>query len=303
LVFLFSLPAIRASQRVAVWRKLQKSGALSWKKSAYILPYTHANLERFHSLAAEIRKYRGDASILKVARIEGATDKQIMAMFNKARARDYERLIRDSRLTMRRAAGRNQTQLGRVFARLHLRLSELSAVDEFGCYKRKEAEGLLKQLEARIRSGLSSRERKASGAGEYRGRVWMTRPRPGVDRVASAWLIRNFIDPRARFVFSSDPDAYPGAIRFDMVEGEFTHAGDDCTFETLMKRFKLHDKRLQHIAQIVHDADLGDRKFGRPEGRAIDLILTGWGKMDWSDKEILRRGSDLYDALYLTLRS
>ena len=93
----------------------------------------------------------------------------------------------------------------------------------------------------------------------------------------------------------------PDAVRFDMFGGEFTHVGDDCTFETLMKHFKLRDKRLEEIAQIIHDGDLEDNKFGRPEGKAIELITKGWGKMNWNDEEILRKGFELFDALYLTV--
>jgi len=303
LVFMFTLPAQRASQRVSVWRKLQKYGALAWKKSAYILPYTHANLEKFHWLAAEIRKYHGDASTLKVARIEGTSDKQIIVLFNDARGKDYERLIRDLRLALRDATGRSQAQLDGIFARLNLRLSEIAALDTFGCARKKEAEALLKELAARSRAGQPAGGGATKKLAEYRGRVWMTRPRPGVDRVSSAWLIKNYIDPKAKFIFSSHPQARDGVIRFDMFEGEFTHVGDDCTFETLLKRFKLRDKRLRWIAQMVHDADLADNKFGRPDGKAIDLILTGWGKMDWPDGEILRRGFDLFDAFYLMLGS
>ncbi len=303
LAFLFTLPAQRASQRVSVWRKLQKYGTLPWKKSAYLLPYTHANLEKFQWLAAEIHKYRGDASVLKVARIEGASDKQIMAMFNAARARDYEQVIRDTRLARRTAAGRSKAQLGGVFTRLNLRLSEIEAVDAFSCYKRKEAETLLKELEDHIRAEPARSSGTARKADQYRGRTWMTRPRPGVDRVSSAWLIRNFVDFKAKFIFSADAHARDNVLRFDMFEGEFTHVGDECTFETLLKRFKLRDKRLRRIAEMIHDADLHDNKFGRPEGKAIDWILVGWGKSDLPDEEILRKGFELFDALYITLES
>lgn len=300
---MFHLPMQSASQRVSVWRRLQKYGVLAWKNSAYILPHTPSNLEKFQWLATEIRKYRGDASIVQVARIEGASDKGIIALFNSARARDYERLIRDLRLSLRSSVDRGRPRRLDRLARLNRRLAEIAANDQFGCAKRKEAEALIKELEARCHtdspSGLQGRKK----AEEYRRRVWMTRPRPGVDRVSSSWLIKNFIDPKARFTFASDPQARGGVIRFDMFEGEFTHLGDNCTFETLVKRFNLRDRRLRMIAQIVHDADLHDNKFGRAEGKAIDLILSGWGKMDWPDKEILRRGFDLFDALYLTLES
>jgi len=300
LLFMFHLSARKASKRVSVWRRLQKYGALNWKNCAYILPLSPSNLERFQWLAAEVQKYQGDASVVEAARIHGCTREQVMTLFNGARAAQYERLVRDTRLALRAAASRSKAQQLLDFSRLNRRLTDANAIDFFGCGKRREAEGLIKELETRARGDL------AAGTGtrkktEYRGRVWQTRPRPEVDRVGSAWLIQHFIDARARFVFSPDPEAHPSAVRFDMFGGEFTHLGDDCTFETLMKHFKVRDKCLEQIAQIIHDADLEDSKFGRPEGKAIELITKGWARMDWPDEEILQKGFELFDALYLTV--
>ncbi len=301
LLFMFHLSAQRASKRVSVWRKLQKYGALNWKNCVYLLPLNGSNLERFQWLVAEVQKYQGDASVVEVLRIHGHTDRQVMMLFNNARARPYESLIRDVRLALRAAASRSKAQQLLDFSRLNRRLTELNVIDFFGCGRRKEAEDLIKELEARARDNRAGSVVSHKKTGECRGRLWQTRPRPEVDRVGSAWLIKHFIDPKARFVFSSDPDAHPGAVRFDMFGGEFTHVGDDCTFETLMRHFKLRDRRLQQIAQIIHDTDLDDNKFGRPEGKAIELITKGWGKMDWPDEEIMRKGFGLFDALYLTL--
>ncbi len=301
LLFMFRLPAQRASQRVKVWRRLQKYGVLAWKNSAYILPNTASNLEKLQWLAAEVRKYHGDASVAQVARIEDHTEKQIMSLFNSARAREYERLIRDVRLGLRQMAALTEAQRRAQFTRLNRRLSDIQSNDSFGCGKRKEAEALMKEFEARAGADGMAGPVRNDTIKEYRGREWMTRPRPEIDRVGSAWLIKHFIDPKARFIFSAKPQTHPNAVRFDMFEGEFTHVGDDCTFETLMRRFNLRDRRLEQIAQIIHDADLEDNKFGRPEGKAIELITKGWGKMDWTDEEILRKGFELFDALYLTL--
>jgi hypothetical protein len=301
LLFMFRLSARRASKRVSVWRKLQKYGALNWKNCAYILPLNPSHLEKFQWLAEEVLKYQGDASVVEAPRIHGYTDKQVMALFNSARAHQYESVTRDVRLALRSAASRSKAQQLLDFSRLNRRLIELNIIDFFGCGKRKEAEDLMKEFEARVRGNESRSIGTNKKVGDYRRRVWQTRPRPEVDRVGSAWLIQHFIDPKGSFVFSADPEVHPGAIRFDMFGGEFTHVGDDCTFETLMKHFKLRDKRLEQIAQIIHDADLEDNKFGRPEGKAIELITKGWGKMDWADEEILRKGFELFDALYLTL--
>jgi len=300
---MFHLSVRRASQRVSVWRKLQKYGTLNWKNCAYILPLNSSNLEKFRWLATEVEKYQGESSVVEVPRIYGHTDKQVMAMFNRARTLQYDDLIRDLRLALRAAASQSKAEQGRLFTRLNRRLAELNIIDFFGCAKRREAEDLIRELEVRTRrngTGVAAIERNP---GMYRNQVWQTRPRPEIDRVASAWLIRHFIDPKAKFVFSSEPEAHPGAIYFDMFGGDFTHVGDNCTFETLLKRFNLRDKPLLQIAQITHDGDLEDNKFGRPEGRAIELITKGWAKMNWSDEEILRRGFELFDALYLMLET
>ncbi len=299
LFFIFQLPQWKASARVSVWRKLQRYGALAWKNAAYVLPHTPSNLEKFQWLAAEVRKHRGEASVAEVARIEGYSDRHIIRLFQEARDRDYDGLIAEMRTALRPLSSRTSKQLGGIWARLNRRLAEVVSLDVFGSAKRKEAEELLRELE-------SASRRKESGLvamrpvrpTDFRGRVWMTRPRPEVDRVACGWLIKRFIDPKARFVFSSNPKGHPGAVRFDMFEGEFTHLGDECTFERMIKLFELAGRRLRVIAQIVHDADFEDNKFGRPEGLALELVLKGWAKMNWRDDEILRHGYDLYDALY-----
>lgn len=299
LFLMFQLPARAASQRVSVWRKLKKYGALPWRDSAYILPNTPAHLEKFQWLLAEIRKHRGSGSVLRVADIEGLTHRQVVAMFNDMRRSEYERLIRELRQESRKKRVRDGAGRSGSAQKFRRRFEEISAVDLFECPLRREAQRLLGVLEGRLQDENVRREARNLQA--YRGQTWMTRPRPEVDRVASAWLIWRFIDPGAKFVFSADPPANPGAIRFDMFEGEFTHEGEDCTFETLLRRFNLRDTRLPAIAQIVHDADLEDGKFGRLEGFAIQAILQGWARMGWSDEEVLRRGFDLYDALYQML--
>src|SRR5205823_8321276 len=137
---------------------------------------------------------------------------------------------------------------------------------------------------------------------EFRGRIWITRPRPGIDRVSSAWLITRFIDSDAKFIFGSDSNKAPGAIPFDMFQpGGFGHRGDDCTFETLRKEFGIRDKKVAAIAEIIHDADLDDGKFGRTEGAGLDRVLIGWAQHGISDDELLRRGIELIDGLYQSL--
>lgn len=135
----------------------------------------------------------------------------------------------------------------------------------------------------------------------FRGKTWATRPRPHVDRVASAWLIHRFIDPQATFAFASKPETIKGAIPFDYPGVEFGHQGEDCTFETLLKRFGLKDRVLQALAEIVHDADLKDAKFGRDEARGVDMLIKGLATMTADDQTLLGRGFLVFDALYASL--
>ena len=167
---------------------------------------------------------------------------------------------------------------------------------------RSRLETLLAQAEKRgTPTGPSSRSEVKKK--EYRGRIWITRPRPGIDRVSSAWLIRKFIDENAKFVFDNDPSQHPSAVPFDMFQTEkgFGHRGEDCTFETLCKEFAIHDRRVRAIAQIIHDADLEDKKFGRSEGIGIDRTLIGWAKQGVSDEELLRRGMEMIEGLYVSV--
>jgi hypothetical protein len=137
---------------------------------------------------------------------------------------------------------------------------------------------------------------------EYLNRTWITRPRPGIDRVSSAWLITHFIDKNAKFVFDNEHARHPNAVPFDMFQGVgFGHWGEDCTFETLCKEFRVRDSKVRVMAQIVHDADLEDEKFGRTEGSGLDRVLVGWAKRDVSDDELMRRGMQLIDGLYSAL--
>lgn len=299
LFFMFRLPARRASRRVSAWRKLQHWGTLGWRNSAYILPHSPENLERLQWLTREVRKWSGEASVVLAEKIEGVSDRELRDLFNARRDKDYihlQHLLRSA--LSRKRPGPTRASV----ARLQHRLEHVISIDYFGCGRRKDAEALLAQMEERLRSQEGDVEPRRGPRTGYQGRTWMTRPRPEIDRVASAWLIRNFIDPQASFVFAVEKQAHPEAIAFDMYEGEFTHEGDHCTFEVLVRRFRLKDKGLQWIAAMVHDNDLEDDKFQRPEGAALQRVFQGWGRLNWADEEIVRQGALLLDGLYESLK-
>src|ERR1700733_2097799 len=297
LMLVFSLPARSASQRVQIWRKLQRYGMLSLRSSGYVLPNSAVNQERMEWLATAIRAYKGQASVVQVQSFDDLPSKHLQQLFVEARSRDYQKLLHEAKKVF--ALSPSQTPGGRL-NRIRRRFQELQDIDFFGSPLRAKVEKFLAQADQADthRSG-----RKARGkSGEYVNRLWMTRPRPGIDRVSSAWLIRRFIDPKARFVFGAEPGAHADAIPFDMFCPQgFGHRGEDCTFETLRKEFSIKDRRVNRIAQIIHDADLGDEKFGRVEGQGLDKVLNGWAKQDLPDDELLQRGMDLIEGLYYSV--
>jgi hypothetical protein len=274
-------------------------GSVSLGNSGYLLPNDASNRERFEWLATEIRSYHGSASVVQVQSIDNFSAAQIVKRFVEARTKDYEELLRELRqFSSISPAKRLAARIGR----LRQRFQEVVAIDFFHSPLRPRVEELLDRLQDQGKSSAASSETGEVVRKNYRGRVWITRPRPGVDRVTSAWLIRRFIDPKARFVFATR-DALPrNAVPYDMYQGGFGHRGDDCTFETLQKVFRVRDHKVSLIAQIVHDADLSDEKFGRAEGFGIDKVLTGWNRLGLSDREILERGIQLAEGLYFSLR-
>jgi hypothetical protein len=292
LLLTFTLPSRRASQRVTVWRKLQRYGAVPLGNSGYLLPNTPANQERFEWLATAIRKYAGEASVVKVQSIDNLSSPQLVARFAEARSREYQNLIRD--LQKLSSVPRDKRASSRV-TRLRARFREIVEIDFFNSPLQKRVEELLTRID---RSPLSTEEQLKVNPREYVGRLWVTRPRPGIDRSASAWLIRHFIDKRARFTFAPEDHVPQKAVAFDMFRGGFGHRGEDCTFETLQKAFRIRDKKVGVIGQIIHDADLLDEKFGRKEGFGIDEVLNGWAKRGIPDGELLERGIRIIDALY-----
>ena len=298
LLLVFSLPARKASQRVEVWRKLRRYGMLALRSSGHILPNNAVNRERMEWLATAIRTYKGQASVVEVRSFDDLPDQRLEQLFVDARTRDYQKLLHEAKKIA--AISSVRRPMGRL-KHLRRRFLELQDIDFFANPLRAKLENLLARAdEPDPEPGRKGHRRSR----EYLNRVWMTRPRPGIDRVSSAWLIRRFIDPGARFVFAADPTTHPDAIAFDMFvppEKGFGHQGEDCTFETLCKQFAVRDRRVNRMAQIIHDADLGDERFGRAEGQGLDKVLNGWAKQDLPDDELLQRGMDLIEGLYESL--
>ena len=293
LLFLYSLPTRQNTARVAVWRKFKKLGALQIKNATYLLPDQPAQYEHFQWLAQQVRDYGGDATLVRAQEIEGMPAEKLVALFNRERDREFgevKKALQDF-LTRRKklAAEAAASEL----ERLTQQFREISEVDFFQRARGHEVQMLLRRTETGSVKKLSRLDSR-----NYRGKTWTTRPRPEIDRVGSAWLISKFIDAEAKFVFATTLPSSGEAIPFDMVDVEFSHHGDRCTFETLVQRFAIDDKAVRIIAEMIHDADLEDEKFQRAECVGIDRVLKGWGKSGMTNEEILVLGFKCFDGLY-----
>ena len=311
LTLLTTLPPTPTRHRVGVWRKLQRMGAVRLRGAGWILPENPETTELFQWLVQEIHSVRGEATLLRVDRVEPITDKDIVGLFHKARAVEYHAVIEGCREILRHL-DRYQTNHRRGIPKLRTKLDamkrELDRVQGIDYLKapageraRSVWETTAKRLRA-VETRPHALRGQRRGALPPRGSTWVTRPRPHIDRIASAWLIKRFYDPEAKFEFADAADAARKGTPFDVLGAEFGHHGDDCTFETLVKRFGIKDRRVKVIAEIVHEADLHDGKFTRNEAAGVDLAINGLVEAVPDDHELLGRGTALFDGLYVVLK-
>ena len=303
LLLLVGVPPTPSSLRVKVWRRLRALGAVALKRSAYLLPDTPDRHEDFQWLAQEVQREGGDATLVRVQQIENMTDADILKLFHEPRDEDYRQLTARYRkllpsLDKKSAAtsARVQDELVRL-AKEHQRIRD---VDFFGAPGGAEVRRLEETIAMRTRRPESARreERPALDLTKLRGKQWVTRPRPHIDRIASAWLIKRFIDTDATFVFATPGEFPKDAIPYDAPGVELSHHGEDCTFETLVKRAKLRDRRLVRLAEVVHEADLRDGKYPHDEARGIDVAIRALLTSSPDDHQVLAHGMALFEGLY-----
>ncbi len=316
LLLIHQLPPKPAYFRVKIWRRLQALGSVAIKSSVYALPMNEETQEDFEWLLREIEQGGGEGSLCEARFIDGLSDAQIMELFNAARDGDYAELAEDLRGLVQTTSGDASTweesasELRAKEGRLRKRLAEIERIDFFGANGREGVAGLLAEIGERL-AATSTRAaaaetlmRASESLDDLKGKVWVTRRNVHVDRIACAWLIRRFIDPDARFKFVPHKGYQPemGELRFDMFEAEFTHKGDRCSFEVLLEATELAGPALQGIAEIVHDIDLKDGKFGRPEAAGIARLIAGVGAAAQTDDERIDRGLTVFDNLYASFR-
>src|SRR5215471_8633491 len=309
LLLIHQLPAKPAYLRVKIWRRLQGIGAIAVKNAVHVLPMNEETQEDFEWLLREIQEGGGEAFVCEARLIDGLSDQEIRTLFDQARDADYAEVAKDARALAKSLRPNAKTStladVRAQAARLRKRLAEIVAIDFFGAIGRETAEGAIRTLEAPLNEDADVRGKdKAQSAARspeaLRNRTWVTREGVYVDRIASAWLIRRFIDPEAQFKFVSGKGYRPkeGELRFDMFEAEFTHEGDKCTFEVLLDRCGLKDGALRAIAEIIHDIDLKDAKFGRTEVAGIRTLMEGISVATKDDSERIARGTEVFNDLY-----
>ena len=305
LLFVHQLPARPTSLRVRTWRRLQQLGAIAVKQAVYVLPDSPSAREDFEWLKTEIEAAGGQASVFAADMVDTWSNDALVEEFRRSRERAYAELAHGADRFLRRLSSRRRTSSRvpsrRALQQLRERLLAIERVDFFGSAGRDRVLALVREIEERA----AARPRVRGGEGEsalptsYTARLWVTRPRPGVDRMASAWLIRRFIDAEARFDFVADRDmAPPDSVPFDMFGVQFTHRGALCTFEMLCDTFHLAEPALTSIAAIVHDLDLKDGRFEPAEAPAVGLVIDGLRLAQPDDPKLLADGITLFEALY-----
>lgn len=310
LLFVHQLPSGPSNLRVRTWRRLQQLGAIPIRQAVYALPDTPSAREDFEWLKTEVKAAGGDVSVFAADHVDAWSDDGLIEEFRRSREVAYTVLARDIEKVLKRAAsnrrpsGTRAPAIRRLSEVFRERLSAIEHIDFFGSAGRDRVAALVARLEEHT-SGKRERATAAKGTGpadsdQYRGRLWVTRPRPGVDRMASAWLIHRFIDPQARFEFAADRDAVPAeGVPFDMFGVEFSHQGEGCTFETVCGFFTIQGPAVTRIAAIVHDLDLKDNRFGAPEAATVGHMIDGLQLAhDGDDDALLSQGMALFDSLY-----
>jgi hypothetical protein len=305
LLLLVGVPPTPSSLRVRVWRRLRSLGAVALKRSAYLLPDTPERYEDFQWLAQEIQREGGDATLIRVQQIENVSTEDVARLFHEPRDRDYKQLAARYRKVLqsleRKSAARSprvQEDLARL-SKDHQRIRDIDFFDAPGGAEVRRLEEAM-AMRTRRPESVHREERPTLDLTKLRGRRWVTRPRPHIDRVASAWLIKRFIDPEAVFVFAPPAEFPKDAIPFDAPGVELSHQGEDCTFETLVKRTRLRDRRIVRLAEVVHEADLRDGKYAHEEARGIDVAIRALLAASSDDHQVLAQGMTLFEGLYAT---
>lgn len=306
LLLIHQIPPKPDYLRVKIWRRLQKIGAVAIKQSVYVLPDNKQSYEDLHWLVREITAGGGTASLSRASFLEGLHTPQIKSLFQTARNTEYNKIVQDVNSIIKDLAQSSDhsdsstLKKRKKLYRIQNRFNESMAIDFFNAPGRKVADKILTECETLLRKTKDNSSPVTRKTKIISGRTWVTRKEIFVDRIACAWLIHRFIDPEGKFKFVTE-DGYqadPDELCFDMFEGAYTHQGDNCSFEVLVSSFELASQPITAIAEIVHDIDLKDKKFSRPEVTGIQAVFSGMATTCRTDQDRLKFGSMIFDELY-----
>jgi hypothetical protein len=314
LLFFYSLPSKPVGNRMKIWRKLTRIGAVPFKGSGHILPNNEENYEYFQWLTSEVTDRGGEGAFVQVDRVESMPEKEVVDLFIRSREKEYLPIEEEIETVERGLITLNQggdpesgKKLIETLNQLAKEFEHIKKVDFFASRKGLSLEKRIKAVRDALKT-FSPEERAKTEKSitqknhkDYQGKIWVTRKRPHVDRMASAWLIRKFIDPEAAFKFigeSGTIDPKADTVTFDIKNGVFTHQSDLCTFEVLIRSFGLKDKAIKKMAEVIHQIDLRDKKHPAPEAFGMEELIKGIRKTVTDDQEILEKGMALFEMLY-----
>jgi hypothetical protein len=313
-LFFYTVPAKPVGSRMRIWRKLARIGAVQLKGAVYLLPASEEHREMLQWLVSETSASGGEAGFAQTERVIPFTDVELYALFNNQRAEEYGKILKEmdgfrrKMASFRKGTGQSRPEgLRRQFLKIRNEFQVIRKIDFFNSPQGRKMEDRFTEMEQEVSQLLSrEKEQQADIAGilrpeDFRGRTWVTRPNLFVDRLASAWLIRRFIDPEASFVFLPEEEistAKGDMLSFDVAGGDFTHLNDLCTFEALIVRFGLGEPALRSLAEIVHDLDLKDDRYGHPVTAGVEVVISGFRDQSLEDPEIIAHGLLVFDALY-----
>ncbi|MBF0465679.1 MAG: chromate resistance protein [Nitrospirae bacterium] len=318
LLFFYTVSASPVNNRVKIWRRLAKAGAIQFKHSVYVLPYSEEHYEFFQWLLSEVDSIGGDSGFVAVEKFENIKDGEVIALFNTAREGDYEKIEKYLEETDRNFVNAKMSSnpaginsFHKIYERLNKltnEYEEVKKIDFFSLCEKKTIEARLNELKEAVVFHLNpasvekTKKIVLRKIGDYCGKRWVTRKRPYIDRLSSIWLIRRFIDKDAVIAFEEESEmdlsSSSNNVYFDVVGGEFTHIGDDCTFEVLVKSFGIKDGVVKHIAEIIHEIDMKDGKYRSVETAGVEKILNGMRSRIKSDMDIVSKATEIFNFLY-----
>jgi hypothetical protein len=298
LALILGLPTANATERMRAWRALKASGAAVLRDGAYLLPNIDACREALAAVERDILAINGTAYVLPVVDPDG---ERFIGLFD--RSEDYSKLRTEIEDCRGQLTAENALSTTKQIRKLRKGYEQLSSIDYFPGKPKQQIDTALQELETAVSRALSPDEPHSRNQpitvlnrGDYQGRVWATRKRPWVDRLACAWLIRRFIDPQARVLWLEHPNDCPAdALGFDFDEATFSHVGNRVSFETLQASFELQEPGLNRIAALVHYLDIGGVQ--PVEAAGIERVLAGLRETITHDDHLLAAASAIFDGL------